>query len=149
MTQNCPVCQTPLPDEVSSCPTCGFKFQGATQRFTPVPVEPRQASEEEAPKRYRGVLRILRGRRAGTAFVLGDEPVSIGRHPNSGIFLNDMTVSRLHATVEKLGGAYTIRDENSYNGVWVNNANVDMKVLRPGDIVQIGSYSLVYEEEEA
>ncbi len=148
MTQNCPVCQSPLPDKGTSCPTCGFKFQGATQKFTPVPTEPRQ-SADDTPKRFRGVLRILRGRRAGTAFVLGEEPLSIGRHPNSGIFLNDMTVSRLHATVEKMGGAYTIRDENSYNGVWVNNANVDMKVLRPGDVVQIGSYSLVYEEEEA
>lgn len=147
MTQICPVCQSPTPEGAESCPVCGFKFQGATQKFTPVPVAPLE-TVAESPQQYRGVLRILRGRRAGTAFPLSDEPLSIGRHPNSGIFLNDMTVSRLHATVEKLGGAYTIRDENSYNGVWVNNANVEMKVLRPGDVIQIGSYSLRYEEEE-
>ena len=91
----------------------------------------------------------MRGPQIETVFKLGAEELSVGRSPRCDIFLNDMTVSRLHATVEKMGGAYTIRDENSYNGVWVNNANVDMKVLRPGDVVQIGSYSLVYEEEEA
>ena len=147
MTQTCPVCQSPVTEGAESCPVCGFKFQGATQKFTPVPVQP-QTVAAETPQQFRGVLRIMRGRRAGTAYPLGEEPLTIGRHPNSGIFLNDMTVSRLHATVEKLGGAYTIRDENSYNGVWVNNANVDMKVLRPGDMIQIGSYSLQYEEEE-
>ena len=146
MTQTCPVCQSAVPEGAESCPVCGFKFQGATQKFTPVPVQP-QATAAETPQQFQGVLRIMRGRRAGTAYPLGEEPLTIGRHPNSGIFLNDMTVSRLHATVEKLGGAYTNRDENSYNGVWVNNANVDMKVLRPGDMIQIGSYSLQYEEE--
>lgn len=148
MTQNCPVCQSPVPAGAESCPVCGFKFQGATQKFIPVAIEA-QAAADDAPSNFRGVLRIMRGRRAGTSFPLGEEPLSIGRHPNSGIFLNDMTVSRLHATVEKMGGAYIIRDENSYNGVWVNNATIEEKVLRPGDIIQIGSYSLLYEEEEA
>ncbi len=62
------------------------------------------------------------------------------------IFLNDMTVSRMHATIEPEDGCYVIRDANSFNGVWVNNENVEARTLRPGDFIQIGTFCLQYEE---
>lgn len=57
-----------------------------------------------------------------------------------------MTVSRSHAAVEREGDAYVIRDDNSFNGVWINGANVEAKVLVPGDLIQIGSFCLRYDE---
>ena len=62
------------------------------------------------------------------------------------IFLNDMTVSRMHATIEQENGCYVIRDANSFNGVWVNNDSVEARALRPGDFVQIGTFCMQYEE---
>ena len=80
------------------------------------------------------------------AYALGSEPVTIGRSPQCAIFLNDMTVSRMHATIEPEDGCYVIRDANSFNGVWVNNENVEARTLRPGDFIQIGTFCLQYEE---
>ena len=62
------------------------------------------------------------------------------------IFLNDMTVSRMHATIEQENGCYVIRDANSFNGVWVNNDSVEARALRPGDFIQIGTFCMQYEE---
>uniref|UniRef100_UPI002633FBB3 FHA domain-containing protein n=1 Tax=uncultured Ellagibacter sp. TaxID=2137580 RepID=UPI002633FBB3 len=63
------------------------------------------------------------------------------------IFLNDMTVSRSHAVVEPTGDGCTITDDSSFNGVWVNNDNVEARELHEGDVVQIGAFCLVYREE--
>ncbi len=52
----------------------------------------------------------------------------------------------MHATIEPEDGGYVIRDANSFNGVWVNNENVEARTLRPGDFIQIGTFCLQYEE---
>ena len=59
-----------------------------------------------------------------------------------------MTVSRMHATIEQENGCYVIRDANSFNGVWVNNDSVDApRKLCNGDVIQIGAFCLLYQEE--
>ena len=64
------------------------------------------------------------------------------------VFLNDMTVSREHAVIEPSTGTFSIRDTNSFNGVWVNNANIEESyTLVHGDIIQIGAFCLLYQEE--
>ncbi len=75
------------------------------------------------------------------------EPVTIGRSPQCDVFLNDMTVSREHASIEPANGGYVIRDANSFNGVWVNNDSVEARALRPGRLHQIGTFCLLYEEK--
>ena len=57
-----------------------------------------------------------------------------------------MTVSRKHAVLERVAGGWTIKDTDSFNGVWVNNANVDHVTLSDRDIVQIGCFVLRYAE---
>ena len=101
----------------------------------------------------RASLNVVRGPQVGITFELGSEPLSVGRSPQCSIFLNDMTVSRMHATIEPEAGCYVIRDANSFNGVWVNNENVEArtlrpeaKALRPGDMIQIGTFCMRYEE---
>ena len=95
------------------------------------------------------VLRVVRGPQTGVSYRLGDDAIqTIGRSPQCDVFLNDMTVSREHAVIEPLDGTFSIRDTNSFNGVWVNNANVEDKyILTHGDIIQIGAFCLIYQEE--
>lgn len=145
MSEKCPVCQSPVTEEMESCPACGFRLLGATQAFEPVAVAEDDRASGKA-NHHDVVLRVIRGPQAGVAYKIEGDEITIGRSPNCSIFLNDMTVSRMHATMYRERGCYVIRDENSFNGVWVNNSNVESKALKSGDFIQIGTFCLVYEE---
>ena len=107
---------------------------------------PATTVEESAPAR--ATLNVVRGPQVGISFVLTGEPVTIGRSPQRDVFLNDMTVSREHALIEPCEGGYAIHDTNSFNGVWVNNDSVDApRKLCNGDVIQIGAFCLLYQEE--
>lgn len=147
MSTVCPVCGTALEEGAAACPACGFKLQGATQSFQPIALEEEVPAAAPAPAPSRAILRVVRGPQTGAAFELGGEKLSIGRNPQCGLFLNDMTVSRQHAELIPAGGAWIIKDCNSFNGVWVNNKSVDEHTLRSGDIVQIGAFCLQYQDE--
>lgn len=146
MAETCPVCGNPVTPDNAACPVCGFKLLGSTQRFQPVAME---AAPAPAPavKDKTGYLRVVRGPQPEVTFKLPRTTLSVGRNPKCDIFLNDMTVSRNHASIVPCAEGYRVRDENSYNGLWVNNVSVEECVLSPGDIVQIGVFCLVYEEE--
>lgn len=91
------------------------------------------------------VLHVLRGPNAGSTYLLGAEVTSIGRHPDSEIFLDDITVSRRHSSVERTGpGEFLIRDVGSLNGTYVNRERVDSCALTDGDEVQVGRFHLVF-----
>ena len=71
--------------------------------------------------------------------------VRAGRHPESDIFLDDITVSRRHVEITPAeGGGYSLRDVGSLNGTYVNRERIDEVRLSPGDEVQIGKFKLVY-----
>lgn len=145
MSEICPVCAHPVSPSDAACPTCGFKLLGTTQAFKPVALEGNGAAPAEAAP-TRATLNVVRGPQVGITFELGHDPLTVGRSPHCSIFLNDMTVSRMHATIEPEAGCYVIRDENSFNGVWVNNESVEARALRPGDMIQIGTFCMRYEE---
>jgi pSer/pThr/pTyr-binding forkhead associated (FHA) protein len=86
------------------------------------------------------------GGRAGEAFTLNEERLSIGRSPDSHIFLDDVTVSRRHAVLVRWPDGFAIEDQGSLNGTFVNRKRVDRKLLEDGDEVQIGKYKLTYLE---
>jgi len=90
------------------------------------------------------LLVVLRGPNTGARFLLDDAEVSSGRHPDSDIFLDDVTVSRKHALFVQDGDGYAVKDVGSLNGTYVNREIVDHVVLRTGDEVQIGKFRLVY-----
>jgi len=71
---------------------------------------------------------------------IGDKVVTVGRSPQSNIFLDDVTVSRTHAEIERGDRGYRIRDVGSLNGTYVNRVRVDAVDLRNGDEIQIGKY---------
>jgi pSer/pThr/pTyr-binding forkhead associated (FHA) protein len=87
---------------------------------------------------------VKRGPNAGSRFLLDQDVTTAGRHPDSDIFLDDVTVSRRHAEFRREGSGYTVHDVGSLNGTYVNRERVDAAPLSGGDEVQIGKFRLVY-----
>lgn len=137
----CPVCNNEVEESATSCSACGYRFQETTEEFQPVEVDT-QGSAVPAASNPVPTLTVLNTRHVGLVYPLEEDEVVIGRSPKSTIFLNDMTVSRDHAVVEKVNNTWTIKDNGSFNGVWVNNENVDHAVLNDKDIIQIGCFVL-------
>jgi pSer/pThr/pTyr-binding forkhead associated (FHA) protein len=90
------------------------------------------------------LLVVLRGPNAGARFLLDSDEVGTGRHPDSDIFLDDVTVSRKHATFRREGDVFLVRDVGSLNGTYVNRERIDEAVLQTRDEVQIGKFRLVF-----
>jgi pSer/pThr/pTyr-binding forkhead associated (FHA) protein len=91
------------------------------------------------------LLVVKRGPNAGSRFLLDQPVTTAGRHPDSDIFLDDVTVSRRHAEFRKLDdGEFEVVDVGSLNGTYVNREPVDSAVLANGDEVQIGKFRLVF-----
>ena len=91
------------------------------------------------------MLLVQRGPDSGARFLLDSDVVSVGRHPDSDIFLDDISVSRRHGTFTRSGDGYTVSDLGSLNGTYVNRDRIDSDVtLSGGDEVQIGKYRLIY-----
>jgi hypothetical protein len=84
------------------------------------------------------------GGRVGQSFPLAGERVTIGRSPEAGVFLDDVTVSRDHAVLVHRGGAWHLDDSGSLNGTYVNRRRIDSHRLEDGDELQIGKYKLTY-----
>jgi pSer/pThr/pTyr-binding forkhead associated (FHA) protein len=90
------------------------------------------------------LLVVKRGPNAGSRFLLDQDTTSAGRHPESDIFLDDVTVSRRHAEFRREGGEFVVVEVGSLNGTYVNREPVDTAVLANGDEVQIGKFRLVF-----
>jgi pSer/pThr/pTyr-binding forkhead associated (FHA) protein len=90
------------------------------------------------------LLVVQRGPGAGSRFLLDKDVTTAGRHADSEIFLDDVTVSRRHATFTREGDSFTVADAGSLNGTYVNRDRIDTVVLQDTDEVQIGKYRLVF-----
>jgi len=90
------------------------------------------------------LLLVKRGPNAGARFLLDQNRVQAGRHPESEIFLDDITVSRRHVEFTRSGSSWTIKDAGSLNGTYLNRDRVEEGALASGDEVQIGKFKLVF-----
>nr|WP_308288172.1 FHA domain-containing protein [Streptomyces corallincola] len=91
------------------------------------------------------LLVVRRGPNSGSRFLLDSDLTTAGRHPQSDIFLDDVTVSRSHVEFRRSPeGAFTVADVGSLNGTYVNRESIDQVPLANGDEVQIGKYRLVF-----
>jgi hypothetical protein len=90
------------------------------------------------------LLLVMRGPNAGSRFRLDGELTTAGRHPDSHIFLDDVTVSRRHAEFYRHGARFTVRDVGSLNGTYVNRERIEEAELTGGDEVQIGKFRLLF-----
>ena len=91
-----------------------------------------------------GMLVVKRGPNAGSKYTLDHPVTTAGRHPESDIFLDDITVSRRHAEFRRGPNAYTVADVGSLNGTYLNRGRIDESDLNNGDEVQIGKFRLVF-----
>ncbi|MFF5498786.1 FHA domain-containing protein [Streptomyces aquilus] len=91
------------------------------------------------------LLVVRRGPNSGSRFLLDGDLTTAGRHPQSDIFLDDVTVSRRHVEFRRQqDGSFTVGDVGSLNGTYVNRERIDTVPLHNGDEVQIGKYRLVF-----
>jgi pSer/pThr/pTyr-binding forkhead associated (FHA) protein len=149
----CNNCGHRNPASANFCSSCGAVLGPPTSDTTVTlhPVDAQgEAGDDELtvtlPDRPSGagLLVVKRGPNAGTRYLLDAVVTRAGRHPESDIFLDDITVSRRHAEFVGQNGVYSIRDVGSLNGTYVNRERIEEAVLSTGDEVQIGKFKLVY-----
>ena len=160
----CTECGHENPASARFCSQCGHRLlasesapepAGVTSTITLSPVEPDTAADgselsaedvaalDGLPAGH-ALLVVQRGPSAGSRFLLDTDEVTAGRHPDSDIFLDDVTVSRRHATFRRTADGYVVADVGSLNGTYVNRDRIDEILLSGGDEVQVGKYRLVY-----
>lgn len=91
-----------------------------------------------------GTLELIRGKHHRTRFLLGQKIISVGRHPDSEIFLDDVTVSRSHAQFRWLDDEYWIVDMGSLNGTYVNSVRIMSLPLNDGDQIELGKFGFTF-----
>lgn len=153
MALHCPECGFLNSEGANYCQRCGAslaRMEGSTEPATAtyriddetgelIPLDPAQMTAH-------GPALIVRagGGRAGESFPIEGERVSIGRRPESDVFLDDITVSRDHAVLVRRGDQWYIDDGGSLNGTYVNRSRIDSHQLQEGDELQIGKYKLTF-----
>ena len=149
MSTKCPICLKEFDDNINECPACGFKFSSNTTKFKPIKIDDDTDKNNSFNTNNKhntvAILRVISGPQGEIVLPLAKEKMTIGRSPNSDIFLNERTVSREHAIISKKGGTYQIMDCDSYNGLWVNNKNVSVSEIHNGDTIQVGVFCLRFE----
>ena len=90
-----------------------------------------------------GLLVVRHGPNAGSSFRLDAEHTNVGRHPDSEIFLDDITVSRRHAELQRIPTGFVVRDVGSLNGTYLNRERVEESPIGNGDELQVGKLKLV------
>ncbi|GAA1556104.1 hypothetical protein GCM10009678_43920 [Actinomadura kijaniata] len=163
----CTQCGHANPDDARFCSNCGTPLARGASPYRESPGEststisiggfealdndqgepeaagPEQVAVEALPPGT-ALLVVKRGPNAGSRFLLDKDRTSAGRHPESDIFLDDVTVSRRHAEFSRHGGTFSVRDVGSLNGTYVNRQRIDQAGLSGGDEVQIGKFRLVF-----
>lgn len=141
----CPKCGAEAPEEANFCPSCGAELESdPTVVYLPLddrrehPLTPAEAEHVEGIRGF--ALVVEQGPRSGMTFVLNPGVTTVGRHPDSDIFLDDVTVSRHHCRFVVDGGKLTVEDSGSTNGTYVNDSRVDSAELGAADEVLVGRF---------
>ncbi len=149
----CPTCGHLNPAGVNFCSSCGAALVTSAPD-TSVSINPIEelsdGADDDNPvgllelPRGVGLLVVKRGSDVGVRFTLEKDITQAGRHPESDIFLDDITVSRRHAEFVTRDKVTTVRDVGSLNGTYVNRERIEEARLSSGDEVQIGKFKLLY-----
>ena len=125
-------------DKPAESQTATYRIDETTGELVPVDVEEVVAHE--------GAAVVIRagGGRVGESFALDHDRMTIGRRPDSDVFLDDVTVSRDHALLVKRGGDYYLDDLGSLNGTYVNRHRIESHRLEDGDELQVGKFKLTF-----
>lgn len=159
--QTCSQCGSQNADEARFCSHCGHAIESsvpvettATITFGSTPARPdaedgsglneADAAAADALPPGNALLIVQRGPGAGSRYLLDTDSVRAGRHPESDIFLDDITVSRRHVEFTREGATFRVADVGSLNGTYVNRDRIDDALLQNGDEVRIGKFRLVF-----
>jgi pSer/pThr/pTyr-binding forkhead associated (FHA) protein len=163
----CTACGHQNPDSAKFCSQCGtrivpaepaagersgddptatmtFRAPAAAEHAEERPLNEADAAAVDALPAGSALLVVQRGPSAGSRFLLDTDVVTAGRHPESEIFLDDVTVSRRHAEFRRGPEGFRVLDVGSLNGTYVNRDRIDDVALQGGDEVQIGKFRLVF-----
>jgi hypothetical protein len=145
----CPECGFQNPEAANYCSKCGALLHvpepDAEQTMTFSPEETGEL-DELGDVGVEGPTLVVRsgGGRSGETFVLQGARTLIGRSPDCPVFLDDVTVSRRHAELVQQDGHWSIEDQGSLNGTFVNRRRVEKTEVSDGDEIQIGKYRLTF-----
>ena len=146
----CNRCGHRNPPASNFCSSCGapLDVRGEEHTVTFQPVDPGEGPDEEltvaldAVQSGSGTLIVKRGPNIGQQFRLTADVTRAGRHPDSDIFLDDITVSRRHVELARTDAGYVVRDVGSLNGTYLNRERIDEAPLANGDEIRVGSVVL-------
>jgi len=133
-------------DETTTDTTATMTFRAPPkgEQLDERPLNEADAAAVDALPAGSALLVVQRGPSAGSRFLLDTDVVTVGRHPDSEIFLDDVTVSRRHAEFRRGPEGFSVSDVGSLNGTYVSRDRIDQVVLQGGDEVQIGKFRLVF-----
>jgi pSer/pThr/pTyr-binding forkhead associated (FHA) protein len=152
----CTQCGSAVPTGSNFCPTCGTALDAAARAST---VQPEAATgaidlahlDESVPvddlpdlPAGTALLAVVHGPNAGSRYLLDRDRTEVGRHPDSHVYLDDVTVSRHHARVDREDAAFVLYDLGSLNGTYLGGERVERRTLRPADEVQVGRFKLLF-----
>ncbi len=146
----CNQCGQDVSDEANFCPSCGAAVGESGSENTTASIDvgvfDPQHDADDLPELApgTGMLVVVRGPNAGSRFLLDRDTTTVGRHPDSDIFLDDVTVSRRHAELLRDEHGTTLKDLGSLNGTYVGGDRVEERHLATGDELQIGRFKLLY-----
>jgi hypothetical protein len=149
----CAKCGFENPEDANFCARCGSRqvrqepFE-STETYTPGSADDPRSIDPGSEARGMVPCLLIRagGGREGEEIALDAELLTIGRNPESHLFLDDVTVSRHHARIVRDATGFVAEDLNSLNGTYVNRRRVERHHLSDGDELQIGKFKLAYLE---
>jgi len=152
----CNQCGHRNPEDSNFCSSCGAVLEHpAGVDPATVTLAPSEGSGEVSDEKVvvnlgelppdTALLVVRRGPNLGSRYLVGEGTTTLGRHPGSGIFLDDVTVSRRHAEIEHHpDGPFSVRDVGSLNGTYLNRERIEAASLDHGDELQVGMFRLVF-----
>lgn len=144
----CPSCGHANGPAANFCSSCGtdLRHDDITTETPAVVIDPADLAgiDRSAFGPHEGLFVVTQGAKSGARYALDADVITLGRHPKSDIFLDDVTVSRRHAEVRRHGARYRVVDVGSLNGTYVNRARTEDAELDDGDELQVGKFKLVF-----
>lgn len=144
----CTKCGHRNPEDASFCAVCGMSLQSVEEQTLAITLDPH--SDEETSISLDGLapdqalLVVKGGPTAGSTFLIDRDITRAGRHPDSDLFLNDITVSRRHVEIHRDGRKFVLKDAGSLNGTYVERERVEAAELQSGDEIQIGKFKVAF-----
>lgn len=152
----CNSCGHKNDEEARYCSSCGLAIRSddTTVTFTAVETDEDDGKEVDLPLDDLGanqaLLVVVKGPNVGARYFIDQPITTIGRHPDSDVFLDDITVSRRHSEIAcSQEGEFHLKDSGSLNGTYVNRERVEEAVLSSGDELQVGKFRFVFYKGEA